>query len=233
MQDKRKLTIILVVGVISLGLLLTGLIVAGRKMMREHTTSVETSTISTVSSERKEMANSSIKESTNTRSESTSTSISKENNKSVEFSSESKVLYSEESREEATDKIKKFLMIYFTWELTPKSINDRSLLLKEMMNEACYSEQKIETDSELLKEMVQIYEKKKEINTSNSIQLITSRYLSSQIYQDMSNSTIYHIKVKVEQQAPYQEKGLVLEKEGQIQFINDQVVQIKVETSQK
>ncbi|GMC02532.1 hypothetical protein K5E_21970 [Enterococcus thailandicus] len=127
----------------------------------------------------------------------------------------------------STDRIKKFLNVYFTWELEEGSIDDRAKSLKELMSEELYAIKSVEADSEALKELIKTYEETKEINTSNSIQLVSSRYISSKIYQDTNDSNLYRVNVKLEQKAPYQKSGAMTDEDYTLHFENDKVTQIE------
>lgn len=132
-----------------------------------------------------------------------------------------------ESASDATQQLKKFLSVYFTWELKEKSVADRAQLLQELMSPDCYDGQEISADSVALQELIQTYEKKKEINTSNAIQLVASRYLASEIYQATTDPTLYNAKVKIEQKAPYQTKGFIGQQVYHIRFEKGKVTQLE------
>ncbi|HFE9852531.1 TPA: hypothetical protein ACGBG5_003028 [Enterococcus faecalis] len=132
-----------------------------------------------------------------------------------------------ESASDATQQLKKFLSVYFTWELKEKSVADRAQLLQELMSPDCYDGQEIAADSVALQELIQTYEKKKEINTSNAIQLVASRYLASEIYQATTDPTLYNAKVKIEQKAPYQTKGFIGQQVYHIRFEKGKVTQLE------
>ncbi|MGL9969197.1 hypothetical protein [Enterococcus sp. DIV1420a] len=132
-----------------------------------------------------------------------------------------------ESASDETQQLKKFLSVYFTWELKEKSVADRAQLLQELMSPDCYDGQEIAADSVALQELIQTYEKKKEINTSNAIQLVASRYLASEIYQATTDPTLYTAKVKIEQKAPYQTKGFIGQQVYHIRFEKGKVTQLE------
>lgn len=126
-----------------------------------------------------------------------------------------------------TSNIRNFLSIYFTWELEEDSVNERADLLQELMTDQLYEEKGIEADSEVLKELIDTFNETNEINTSNSMQLLSSRYLSSQIYQDTNDQTLYRITVRVAQKAPYQDAPFIIEESYHLRFEDDQVSNIE------
>lgn len=123
--------------------------------------------------------------------------------------------------------LEEFLETYFTWELTEESVSDRAIKLENMMSATCYDLTEIQSDKEQLTKMIQKYDKTKEINTSNSMQLVSSNYLSSQIYQDTKDSSSYYAKVKTEQKAPYQESAFPMQEDVRITLRNGKITQIK------
>lgn len=221
MQDKRKIRLFLSIGGLFVVIVLGGLIYFGIRVLdSERQIAPATSTTVATSDllDSKETSFSITEQSTRT-TESTRNSVA-QTESSVNDSSSSE-------KKDATEAVKKFLSVYYTWKLQEKSVSDRAKLLKEQMSKECYEAQSIEADSEQLKELIQTYEKKKEINTSNSTQLVSSRYLSSQIYQDTTDHHLYNIKLKIDQKAPYQKSGTVLSKEFQLRYSDNKVTQIK------
>ncbi len=106
-------------------------------------------------------------------------------------------------------------------------MNERADLLQELMTDQLYVEKGIEADSEVLKELIDTFNETNEINTSNSMQLLSSRYLSSQIYQDTNDQTLYRITVRVAQKAPYQDAPFIIEESYHLRFEDDQVSNIE------
>lgn len=127
-----------------------------------------------------------------------------------------------------------FLEVYFTWDLTEDSVSDRAIKLENMMSATCYELAEIQTNRELLTKMIQKYEKTKEINTSNSMQLVSSKYLSSQIYQDVKDPSLFYVKVKYEQKAPYQDSAFPMQGDYRVALKNGKITQIKeINSSQR
>ncbi len=220
MQDKRKIRLFLSIGGLFVVIVLGGLIYLGIRVLdSEKQITPATSTTLTKSDTFDSKQTSLSTEQSTRATEITRSSMAQTESSVIDSSSSEK--------KDATEAVKKFLSVYYTWELQDKSVSDRAKLLKEQMIKECYEAQSIEADSEQLKELIQTYEKKKEINTSNSTQLVSSRYLSSQIYQDTSDKNLYNIKVKIEQKAPYQKSGTVLSKELQLRYSDNKVTQIK------
>lgn len=130
------------------------------------------------------------------------------------------------SEEQQTKELERFLEQYFTWSLTEESVQTRADDLELLMSQLCYEQQHILSDSEELVELIKKYEETKEINTSNSIQLVSSQYIDSQIYQDTTDPTLFFVKVQMEQQAPYQESGYLIKKEFHIRFSDGIITQM-------
>ncbi len=220
MQDKRKIRLFLSIGGLFVVIVLGGLIYLGIRVLDSEKQITPATNTTVTKSNTFDSTQSSFSSEQSTRTtESTQRSVS-QTESSVNDSSHSE-------KKDATEAVKKFLSVYYTWELQDKSVSDRAKLLKEQMSKDCYEAQAIEADSEQLKELIQTYEKKKEINTSNSTQLVSSRYLSSQIYQDTTDQHLYNIKLKIDQKAPYQKTGTVLSKELQLRYSDNKVTQIK------
>ncbi len=220
MQDKRKIRLFLSIGGLFVVIVLGGLIYFGIRVLdsERQITPVTSTTLTKSDTFDSKQTSLSTEQSTGT-AESTRSSVA-QTESGVNDSSSSE-------KKDATEAVKKFLSVYYTWELQEKSVSDRAKLLKEQMSKECYEAQSIEADSEQLKELIQTYEKKKEINTSNSTQLVSSRYLSSQIYQDTADQHLYNIKLKIDQKAPYQKSGTVLSKELQLRYSDNKVTQLK------
>lgn len=125
-----------------------------------------------------------------------------------------------------SDKIKKFLNVYFTWDLDENSVNNREKVLKDFMSKELYESKNIEADSDSLNELIHTYKETKEINTSNSTQLISSRYVSSKVYQDTTDPNLYRVNVKLQQKAPYQDSASMKTETYNIHFDNDKVTQM-------
>lgn len=186
MQDKKKIRLFLGIGIGSLVLIFSALLFIGFHFFKDNTST----TSSQLSQERR------VEEST--------TNIS-----TIDFSTTETVISQEDSsapvREiDSSDKIKKFLNVYFTWDLDENSVNNREKKLKDFMAKELYESKNIEVDSEALNELIHTYKETKEINTSNSTQLISSRYVSAKVYQDTADPTLYRVNVKLQQKAPYQ-----------------------------
>lgn len=124
-------------------------------------------------------------------------------------------------------KINEFLRDYFTWELTEASVEERATTLKEQLSEPLYQQLAIESDSQALIKAIKKYDQTKEINTSNSTQLLSSQYLSSTIYQDVNQPGSYSIQVKIEQKAPYQTETRPIEKTYRLTMQDETIIQFK------
>lgn len=127
--------------------------------------------------------------------------------------------------------LKNFLELYFSWDLTDESVDERVARLEEMINPNCFESLNIVSDSQTLKEMIATYEETKEINTSNSTQLLSSRYLSSEIYQDTADRMIFYVEVRYEQKAPYQDDAYITKESYRIILENGRVSEIQQSNS--
>ncbi|EOD7438238.1 hypothetical protein ACJQ40_002743 [Enterococcus faecium] len=209
MQDKKKVRLFWGIGIGSIALILSVVIFSSVYIFHNN----KSTTSSQVSEERP------VEESTTTSSTldsitTTETAISGEDS-------------SNSVREiNASDKIKKFLSIYFTWDLDESSVNSREKKLKDFMSKELYESKNIEADSESLNEIIHTYKETKEINTSNSTQLISSHYVSSKVYQDTGDPNLYRVNVKLQQKAPYQGSASLKTETYNIQFDKDMVIRM-------
>lgn len=219
MQDKRKMRLFLSLGGLFLVVVLGGLIYLGVQVIKATQTSNQGRENSTIQEQKLDSTQTSDAVEKILNSTETTTSATESTSMTTTSVSSEQL--------DSTQEVKKFLSVYYTWELEEKSVTDRAKLLKEQMTKDCYEAQTIESDSELLKELIQTYNKKKEINTSNSTQLVSSRYLSSQVYQDTTDKNVYNVKVKIEQKAPYQKSGTILSKELQLRYLDNKVTRLK------
>ncbi len=139
---------------------------------------------------------------------------------------------SEKGTETSVELLRNFFSVFYTWDLDTESVTKRQELLKGLMSEDLYEQRSIEADSEILKELITTYQKTKEINTSNSTQLLSSRYLSSQIYQDTTDANLYRVTVRFEQKAPYQDEAFINEATYNVRYLGDQVTTLTEENGQ-
>ncbi len=218
MQDKRKFRLLVGVGVVTSALIFIGLILLVVHFMNAEPPALEVPN----------QIQSSQAESQETRTEESSRVAL------VDGSSSSKdetVQTTESSRPpvrevDEVSNIRNFLSVYFTWELQEDSVTERAELLQELMTEKLYDEKEIEADSEVLKELIDTFNETNEINTSNSMQLLSSRYLSSQIYQDTNDETLYRITVRIAKQAPYQDAPFMIEEAYHLRFEDKHVTNL-------
>ncbi|BAO08510.1 conserved domain protein (plasmid) [Enterococcus mundtii QU 25] len=218
MQDKRKFRLLVGVGVVTSALIFIGLILLVVHFMNAEPPALEVPN----------QIQSSQAESQETRTEESSRVAL------VDGSSSSKdetVQTTESSRPpvrevDEVSNIRNFLSVYFTWELQEDSVTERAELLQELMTEKLYDEKEIEADSEVLKELIDTFNETNEINTSNSMQLLSSRYLSSQIYQDTNDETLYRVTVRIAKQAPYQDAPFMIEEAYHLRFEDNHVTNL-------
>lgn len=208
MRDKRKVILFWGIGIGSIVLVLCALLFSSVYLFQNN----KSTTSSQMSEERP------VEESTTTSS-------------TVDSSTTDTVISEEDSSDSvreinSADKIKKFLSIYFTWDLDENSVNSREKKLKDFMSKELYESQNIEADSESLNEIIHTYKETKEINTSNSTQLISSHYVSSKVYQDTGDPNLYRVNVKLQQKAPYQGSASLKTETYNIYFDKDMVTRM-------
>lgn len=218
MQDKRKFRLLAGLGVVISALIFIGLILLVGHFMNAEPPTLEVPN----------QIQSSQTESQETRTEESSrvalvggSSSSKEETIQTTESSRPPVREVDE-----VSNIRNFLSVYFTWELQEDSVTERAELLQELMTEKLYEEKEIEADSEVLKELIDTFNETNEINTSNSMQLLSSRYLSSQIYQDTNDETLYRVTVRIAKQAPYQDAPFMIEEVYHLRFEDNHVTNL-------
>lgn len=211
MRDKKKVILFWGIGIGSIVLVFCALLFSSVYLFQNN----KSTTSSQVSQERP------VEESTTTSStldsSTTETAISQEDS-------------SVPAREmDSSDTIKKFLNVYFTWDLDENSVNNREKKLKDFMAKELYESKNIEADSEALNELIHTYKETKEINTSNSTQLISSRYISAKVYQDTIDPTLYKVNVKLQQKAPYQGSASLKTETYSVYFDKDKVTRMDKE----
>lgn len=125
------------------------------------------------------------------------------------------------------DELNEFLSLYFNWDLTEKSVTERATLLEPKMSADCYQRLGIESERDAMVQMIRKYEEDKEINTSNSTQLITSRLISSRVYQNTTDTSNYLVQVKLEQTPPYQETTKPIDKSYRLVLVDGKVTYLQ------
>ncbi|MCH1976561.1 hypothetical protein MCG01_05385 [Enterococcus hirae] len=211
MQDKKKIKLFWGVGIGSIVLIFSTLFFIGFHFFKDNTST----TSSQLSQERP------VEES-----RTTSSTLDSSTTGTARSQEDSSVV----TREiDSSDTIKKFLNVYFTWDLDENSVNNRGKKLKGFMAKELYESKNIEADSETLNELIHTYKETKEINTSNSTQLISSRYVSSKVYQDTIDPNLYRINVKLQQKAPYQGAASLKTETYNIHFDKDKVTRMDKE----
>lgn len=217
MQDKRKIRLIIGLIVVIVTVFFGGLSMLVFNFLRSDTSDNEV--ITQIETSYTEVTSPTSQSSTEASKESDPSSVYKKTR-------ETQTSHSEIGEVEDVLKIRNFLSVYYTWELEKDSVSDRAELLKELMSESLYEEKNIANDSEILKEMIDSFNETSEINTSNSMQLLSSQYLSSQIYQDTEDLTLYRITVRIAQKAPYQDTPFITGASIHMRLVEDEVTQM-------
>lgn len=213
MQDKRKIRIIMGASIFLLVAIVVGLVYMTIAFMNTDSQSVQPPTQTQETSDRHDT----LETTEGMLTEETASSEMLQTQESTESSIE---------KNESVDLLRNFFSVYFTWDLDEKSVSDRADLLKDLMSEELYEQKRIEADSEIIKELINTYQETKEINTSNSTQLVSSRYLSSQIYQDTADNNLYKVTVRIEQKAPYQDSPFTTEESFLVRYLGDQITEM-------
>ncbi|MGX7211667.1 hypothetical protein [Enterococcus innesii] len=213
MQDKRKIRIIMGASIFLLVAIVVGLVYMTIAFMNTDSQSVQPPTQTQETSDRQDT----LATTEGMLTEETASSETLQTQDSTESSVE---------KTESVDLLRNFFGVYFTWDLDEKSVSDRADLLKDLMSEELYEQKRIEADSEIIKELINTYQETKEINTSNSTQLVSSRYLSSQIYQDTADKNLYKVTVRIEQKAPYQDSPFMTEESFLVRYLGDQITEM-------
>ncbi|MDT2904812.1 hypothetical protein [Lactococcus lactis] len=166
---------------------------------------------------------------TNKASQSQSISISKERHDSQKSSSQNhssgSKSSSEESKKHLSDKevLTQFLEDFSTIKLDNDSISLRAKDLKKSMTEAAYQANYIEQDSIELKSLLSKYEKTKQIDTSNSTQLVSKQYLESNLYLNANVPGQYYVEVYYTETPIYESKGYKIVAKYEITIVDNKI----------
>lgn len=166
---------------------------------------------------------------TNKASQSQSISISKELNDSQKSSSKNhssgSKSSSEESKKHLSDKevLTQFLEDFSTIKLDNDSISLRAKDLKKSMTEAAYQANYIEQDSIELKSLLSKYEKTKQIDTSNSTQLVSKQYLESNLYLNANVPGQYYVELYYTETPIYESKGYKIVAKYEITIVDNKI----------
>jgi len=175
---------------------------------------------------------------TNKASQSQSISISKERHdtqksSSQNYSSGSKS-NSEESNKHKSEKevLTQFLEDFSTVKLDNDSIDNRAKLLKESMTEAAYQANYVAQDSDELKSLLSKYEKTKQIDTSNSTQLLSKQYLESNLYLNANASGQYYVELYYTATPIYESKGYTMEAKYNVTVVDNKINSLELISQQ-
>ncbi|RZI47867.1 hypothetical protein [Lactococcus kimchii] len=166
---------------------------------------------------------------TNKASQSQSISISKERHDTQKSSSQNNSSgsksNSEESNKHKSEKelLTQFLEDFSTVKLDNDSIDNRAKLLKESMTEAAYQANYIVQDSNELKSLLSKYEKTKQIDTSNSTQLVARKYLESNLYLNANVSGQYYVELYYSETPIYESKGYKIVAKYEITIVDNKI----------
>lgn len=148
-------------------------------------------------------------------------------------SSNSKSSSSESSKQTSEkERLTDFLTDFSTVKLDNESIDNRAKLLKNSMTEAAYQTNYIEQDSNELKTLLSKYEKTKQIDTSNSTQLVAKKYLESNLYLNANVSGQYYVELYYTATPIYETKGYTMEAKYNITVIDNKINSLELISQQ-
>lgn len=166
---------------------------------------------------------------TNKASQSQSISISKEQHVSQKSSSQNHSSGSKSSSEETNkhmsekEVLTQFLEVFSTVKLDNDSISHRAEDLKKSMTEAAYQANYVEQDSDELKSLLSKYEKTKQIDTSNSTQLVSKQYLESNLYLNANVPGQYYVELYYTETPIYESKGYKIIAKYEITIVDNKI----------
>lgn len=146
----------------------------------------------------------------------------------------------EKSSSEAQDTIKEvtpkenlqnFIKSYLTYDLNETSIQKRASYLETLMTSQAYVTNYILQDAQTLSAMVKTYQKTKEINTSNSTQLVARSYKKGTFYQSSSDKNQYFVEVEYLEIPIYQKEGYLVESKYDVTMDGNKVAAIHLTES--
>ncbi|MQQ80504.1 hypothetical protein GFV15_05990 [Lactococcus lactis] len=166
---------------------------------------------------------------TNKASQSQLISISKEQHVSQKSSSQNHSSGSKSSSEETNkhmsekEVLTQFLEVFSTVKLDNDSISHRAEDLKKSMTEAAYQANYVEQDSDELKSLLSKYEKTKQIDTSNSTQLVSKQYLESNLYLNANVPGQYYVELYYTETPIYELKGYKIIAKYEITIVDNKI----------
>ncbi|MDT2861054.1 MULTISPECIES: hypothetical protein [Lactococcus] len=164
------------------------------------------------------------------------TSIStKQSTKETSESSEKDSTSSEEqdTDKEATPKenLQNFIKSYVTYDLNDNSIQKRASYLETLMTHQAYASSYIAQDAQTLSAMVKTYKKTKQINTSNSTQLVARSYKKGSIYQSSDDKNKYFVEIEYLETPIYQKEGYMVDSKYDVTMDENKVAAINLTES--
>lgn len=139
----------------------------------------------------------------------------------------------QDTTEEATPKenLQKFIKSYVTYDLNDSSIQKRASYLETLMTSQAYATTYISQDAQTLIAMVKTYQKTKEINTSNSTQLVSRIYKKGTIYQSSDDKNKYFVEVEYLETPIYQKEGYLVDSKYNVTMDGNKVAAINLTES--
>lgn len=175
---------------------------------------------------------------TNKASQSQSISISKEQHVSQKSSSQNHSSGSKSSSEKTNkhmsekEVLTQFLEVFSTVKLDNDSISHRAEDLKKSMTEAAYQANYVEQDSDELKSLLSKYEKTKQIDTSNSTQLVSKQYLESNLYLNANAPGQYYVELYYTATPVYETKGYTMEAKYNVTVVDNKINSLELISQQ-
>ncbi|ARE13485.1 hypothetical protein LLUC08_1153 [Lactococcus lactis subsp. lactis] len=175
---------------------------------------------------------------TNKASHSQSISISKERHDSQKSSSQNHPSGSKSSSDDSNkhmsekEVLAQFLEDFSTVKLDNDSISHRAEDLKKSMTETAYQANYIEQDSDELKSLLSKYEKTKQIDTSNSTQLVSKHYLESNLYLNANVPGQYYVELYYTAIPVYETKGYTMQAKYNVTVVDNKINSLELISQQ-
>lgn len=147
---------------------------------------------------------------------------------STSASSEEQSSTTSESSQSPVEVITQFAQLLTTWDLTKTSIEQRASKLQNVMTDSAYEALNAETNAKTLESQLDIYNKTKQINTTNSTALVSRSYVSSTIFQDTTEKDRYQLEVTYKEKLIYQKEGYTMSAKYALVMDGDKVANAKL-----
>lgn len=119
-----------------------------------------------------------------------------------------------------------FLETFSTWKLNNTSIDNRAKALQTLMAPLAYQSNYIKEEADQLKLLLERYQKTKQIDTSNSTQLVSRQYERSNLYLNANSQGQYYVELYYYETPVYQTTGYTIEAKYNITMNGNQVVSL-------